>query len=84
MWLIDKEEYSIDGKTYPIYKYGLNMLVTDGCSTHFWSPELGILLTYSPTWGSFSRMKVDDDQKTDIIEQVSNIIMNDKEFYGGC
>ncbi len=82
--LIGNKEYFINGKAYPIYKYGLNMLVADGCSTHFWSPELGILLTHSATWGSFSRIQVSDSQKNDIIDQLSNIIMNDREFYSGC
>lgn len=84
LWLIDKKEYSVDGITYLIYKYGLNMFVTDGCSTHFWSPELGILLTHSAIWRSFSRMKSGDDQKNDLINQLSNIVMNDKRFYEGC
>ena len=84
LWLIDKKELLVNGETYPIYKYGMNMLVADGCTIHFWSPKLGILLTRSASWGSFSRIKASNNQKNNLTDQLSNIIMNDRKFYGGC
>jgi len=80
--LLDKKDYQMDGQAYPIYKYGLNMIEMDGCSTHFWSPEFGILLIHSATWGGFSQIRPQD--KNELIDQLSRIIMNDKKFYEGC
>ena len=80
--LIDKKDYRINRNVHSIYKYGLNMIAMDGCSTHFWSPEYGILLIRSATWGGFSQLKPKDENE--LIDQLSRIIMNDKDFYEGC
>ena len=81
---VANQGFRINDKIYPVYKYASNPYVTDGCVTHFWTPELGIILTRSSTWRSFRKLQTNADRINRQINLLSEVIFQDVSFYNGC
>lgn len=80
---INSITFTID-KEYKVYKYASNPFVIDGCETHFWTPEVGIILTRSTTWRNFRKLRTNNDSINRKIDLLVELIYQDTEFYKGC
>ncbi|WP_152426417.1 hypothetical protein [Cesiribacter andamanensis] len=81
---VGHQEYKINDKVYPIFKYASNALTTDGCITHFWTPEIGIILTRSASWGDFGKLQTNNDSINRQINLLAELLFQDVSFYKGC
>lgn len=81
--LVNSVKFKID-REYEVYKYSRNTAVSDGCTTHFWSPEIGIILTRSATWGNFRKLRTNNDSINRKIDLLAELIYQDTKFYQGC
>jgi hypothetical protein len=79
----NSKTFTID-KEYKVYKYASNPFVIDGCVTHFWTPEFGVILTRSTTWSSFRKLRTNNDRISRKIDLLVELIYQDTEFYKGC
>ncbi len=82
--LVDKVEFSINNKTYQVYKYAYNATVIDGCVTHFWTPELGVFIIRSTTWRNMRILYSTNPVKNDEINTLCRLVWQKPEFYFGC
>ena len=81
---VDNRDFRINDKIYPVFKYASNTAAIDGCITHFWTPEFGIILTRSATWKSFSKLQTNSDSINKEINLLSEVIYQETSFYNGC
>ncbi|MPQ48901.1 hypothetical protein GCQ56_18030 [Marinifilum sp. N1E240] len=81
---VEKNEFSINFKTYVVYKYAYNTSAIDGCVTHFWTPELGVFLIRSTTWRSMRILYSTNTAINDKINSLCRLIWQKPEFYFGC
>ncbi len=82
LYLENSKNYSLNGKSFKIYKFILNSHVTDGKSIHFWSPEFGVLIVKSSTWRSFKQLvNLNNGTKSQEVAALLGIIYNDSSFY---
>ncbi|QHT70961.1 hypothetical protein GXP67_32095 [Rhodocytophaga rosea] len=70
--------------TYKVYKYASNGASMDGCYSHFWIPQFGIILKRNPTWRNFQKLRTNNDSINRQIELLTDIIYQDQDFYRGC
>jgi hypothetical protein len=56
----------------------------DGCVSHFWVPNIGIILKRNPSWRSFQKLRTNNDSINRQIELLTDVILQDQEFYRGC
>ncbi|AHM59096.1 hypothetical protein D770_25675 [Flammeovirgaceae bacterium 311] len=77
-------DFKINDRLYRVFKYASDPGVIDGCVTHFWTPELGIILTRSSTWRSFSKLQTNSDSINQQINLLAEVIYQDASFYNGC
>lgn len=64
------KNYKVKGIEFKVYKYANNPFVIDGCTTHFWVPKIGVLITRSTTWRNFQKLQTNNDS----INEYINII----------
>ncbi|NLR95185.1 hypothetical protein, partial [Flammeovirga agarivorans] len=88
LFLVNKKSFSIlNGnklKNYQVYKFAEKLHTIDGCITHFWMPEFGVMLTKSVTWGSLQKLRSTEEHKDEILQRLTNIIIQDVSFFNGC
>ncbi|WP_378410687.1 hypothetical protein [Rhodocytophaga aerolata] len=71
-------------REYKVYKYSSNGAGMDGCVSHFWVPEFGIILKRNSTWRGFQKLRTNNDSINRQIELLTDIIYQDQDFYRGC
>jgi len=81
---VSRKTIQIGINKYKVFKYALNPFSIDGCITHFWVPEIGIILKHSSTWKNFSKLQTDNHKINSKINQLTDIIFQDETFYKGC
>jgi len=81
---VSSKNFQIDGQVFYVYKYAYNPEGIDGCSTHFWSPDLGIFLKRFPTWRNFSKLQTNNTGINNQINLLAELIYQDTQFYQGC
>jgi hypothetical protein len=81
---VSKENSQINGQKFNVYKYARNPFAIDGCVTHFWTPEIGIIIKRSATWRNFSKLQTNDFDLNQKINLLAELIYQDTEFYKGC
>jgi hypothetical protein len=80
---VSTQDFTIDRK-YTVFKFASKPFAIDGCVTHFWAPEFGIILTRSATWKSFRKLKTNNDSLNKKIHLLTELIYQDTKFYKGC
>ena len=78
------QDFKINDRIYPVFKYANDPAVIDGCVTHFWTPEIGVILTRSSTWRNFSKLQTNNDSINSEINLLAEVIFQDVAFYYGC
>ena len=82
LWLVDFKEYTLNGKSYSVYKYLMNMVTTDGQSEHFWCPDFGIIIVKSGAWKNFKQLvNLQGSNQDSTIQALCEIVYNDRGFY---
>jgi hypothetical protein len=81
---VAKKDYQINGQKFDVYKYTRNPMGIDGCVTHFWSPEIGVIIKRSATWRNFSKLQTNNFDLNQKINLLAELIYQDTEFYKGC
>lgn len=81
---VSKKDYQINGQKFDVYKYAKNPIGIDGCVTHFWTPEIGVIIRRSATWRNFSKLQTNDFDFNQKINLLTELIYQDTEFYKGC
>jgi len=76
--------FKYKGKIFKVYKYAKNAMAIDGCVTHFWVPEFGIILKRSTTWRNYCKLRTSSDSTNIYIDFLSEMIFQNPEFYSGC
>ncbi len=70
--------YKVNGEIYPVKVYIVNRNAIDSETEHYWSPEFGVVLIKSITWGGFSVLTKLDNDKDDILNTLATIILKDQ------
>ena len=81
---VSKRDFEINGRKFYVYKYARNPIGIDGCVTHFWIPEIGVIIKCSATWRNFSKLQTNDFDLNQKINLLAELIYQDTEFYKGC
>ena len=81
---VANQDFKINDRNYQVFKYASNPGSIDGCVTHFWTPEMGIILIRSSTWRNFSKLQTNNDSINKEINLLAELIYQDVAFYYGC
>ncbi|NJK83032.1 MAG: hypothetical protein HC912_03665 [Saprospiraceae bacterium] len=74
--------FSINGKSYAVHKYVTGYNDIDGCVTHFFSPDFGIIFQYSTTWGNYRELY--QSPNDELVSALISCMYNERDFYKGC
>jgi hypothetical protein len=82
--LVSLDSIRFEGKYYKIYKYYENPDITDAFMLYFYSPQFGVLIDRSVSWGTYSRYLYSDIPENDptIFFLTEKIISDEKYFKG--
>lgn len=80
----DFEIFEINGKRYPVYKFISNYHVDDGCISHFWSPEFGIILIKPSSWCNYKKLVMFNVEKAKELNNLIEMLFLNYKFLYGC
>ncbi|MBO9702933.1 MAG: hypothetical protein J7604_22150 [Sporocytophaga sp.] len=72
--------YLLNGNRYKIYKYLVSQGGYDGESSHFWNPNLGIILIRSNTWNNQYSITSKTDSVNALLQTLNLLILQDDKF----
>lgn len=76
--------FILNNKSYLISRYLLDSYAIDGGKHYFWTPEYGIIIKRSPTWGHFSKLQSENDSINQILNRLFDSIAADMYFFLGA
>jgi hypothetical protein len=73
----DETEYRVNGTVYPVKRFTLDKNAIDSESQHYWSPEFGIILIKTTTWGGLKIMTQTNFGNQDILHTLTTVLLKD-------
>jgi hypothetical protein len=73
----NEEEYRINDSVYVVKKFTLDRNAIDSESQHYWSPEFGIILIKTTTWGGFKIMTQTSRGSQDVLNTLTTVLLKD-------
>jgi hypothetical protein len=70
-------EYRINDSIYVVKKFTLDRNAIDSESQHYWSPEFGIILIKTTTWGGFKIMTQTSSGSQDALNTLTTVLLKD-------
>lgn len=73
--------YTINDKSFLIVRFIINPFEIDGAKYYFWTPDFGLIIKRSSTWGHFSKLQSENDSINQTLNILFDSVTSDLGFY---